>query len=46
VKLILRHQVSILNCVPSMLDMILELGGEELDDSLRAVILGGDWVWR
>jgi mycobactin phenyloxazoline synthetase len=44
VKLLRRHRVSILNCVPSMLDMILELGGEELGDSLRAVILGGDWV--
>jgi mycobactin phenyloxazoline synthetase len=44
VKLLRRHRVSILNCVPSMLDMILDLGGEELGDSLRAVILGGDWV--
>jgi mycobactin phenyloxazoline synthetase len=33
-----------LNCVPSMLDMILELGGDRLGDSLRAVTLGGDWV--
>jgi mycobactin phenyloxazoline synthetase len=42
---LLRHQrVSILNCVPSMLDMILELGGDRLGDSLRAVTLGGDWV--
>jgi len=39
-----RHRVSILNCVPSMLDMILELGGDRLGDSLRAVTLGGDWV--
>jgi mycobactin phenyloxazoline synthetase len=42
---LLRHQrVSILNCVPSALDMILELGGNSLGDSLRAVTLGGDWV--
>jgi mycobactin phenyloxazoline synthetase len=44
VELLRRHRVSILNCVPSMLDMILELGGDRLGDSLRAVILGGDWV--
>ncbi|WP_099184184.1 non-ribosomal peptide synthetase [Mycobacterium kansasii] len=44
VELIRRHRVSILNCVPSMLDMILELGGDQLGGSLRAVTLGGDWV--
>ena len=44
VELLRRHRVSILNCVPSMLDMILELGGDRLGDSLRAVTLGGDWV--
>ncbi|BBZ40479.1 non-ribosomal peptide synthetase [Mycobacterium conspicuum] len=44
VDLLRRHRVSILNCVPSMLDMILELGGDRLGDSLRAVTLGGDWV--
>ena len=44
VELACQHRVSILNCVPSMLDMILEFGGDRLDDSLRAVILGGDWV--
>ena len=44
VELLRRHSVSILNCVPSMLDMILELGGDRLGDSLRAVTLGGDWV--
>jgi mycobactin phenyloxazoline synthetase len=44
VELLRHHRVSILNCVPSMLDMLLELGGEQLGDSLRAVILGGDWV--
>jgi mycobactin phenyloxazoline synthetase len=43
-ELLCHHQVSILNCVPSMLDMILELGGARLGDSLRAVMLGGDWV--
>lgn len=44
VELIRQHRVSILNCVPSILDMILETGAGRLGDSLRAVILGGDWV--
>ncbi|MGA6207309.1 amino acid adenylation domain-containing protein [Nocardia testacea] len=44
VELLVRHRVSILNCVPAMLDMILEIGGAGLGDSLRAVTLGGDWV--
>ncbi|MBB4856369.1 mycobactin phenyloxazoline synthetase [Mycobacteroides chelonae] len=44
VELIRRHRVSIINCVPGLLDMILSIGGTELGDSLRAVILGGDWV--
>ncbi|WP_051161579.1 non-ribosomal peptide synthetase [Nocardia brevicatena] len=44
VELLRRHRVSLLNCVPAMLDMILEIGGDELGDSLRAVTIGGDWV--
>jgi len=44
VELVIQHRVSIINCVPALLDMILELGGDRLGDSLRAVILGGDWV--
>jgi mycobactin phenyloxazoline synthetase len=44
VDLLRHYRVSILNCVPSMLDMILEIGGDQLGDSLRAVTLGGDWV--
>lgn len=44
VELLRAHRVSVLNCVPSLLDMLLELGGDRLGDSLRAVILGGDWV--
>ncbi|MEU4837288.1 amino acid adenylation domain-containing protein [Nocardia testacea] len=44
VELLVRHRVSFLNCVPAMLDMILEIGGAGLGDSLRAVTLGGDWV--
>ena len=42
VDLLNRYQVTILNCVPSMLDMLLTAGG--LGTSLRAVLLGGDWV--
>jgi mycobactin phenyloxazoline synthetase len=44
VELLRRQRVSILNCVPSMLDMVLELGADRLGNSLRAVTLGGDWV--
>ncbi len=44
VELIGQQSVSVINCVPGLLDMILELGGNRLGDSLRAVILGGDWV--
>ncbi|QIS17510.1 non-ribosomal peptide synthetase [Nocardia terpenica] len=44
VELIARHGVSILNCVPSLLDMLLTAAGETRLDSLRAVLLGGDWV--
>lgn len=43
VELIRRHQVSVLNCVPGILDMILAAGPTALG-SLRAVLLGGDWV--
>ncbi len=43
VELIRRHRVSVLNMVPSGLDMILQLGGDRLD-SLRIVTVCGDWV--
>ncbi len=36
------HEVSVLTCVPSVLDMVLSAG--PLPASLRACILGGDWV--
>ncbi|WP_307828481.1 amino acid adenylation domain-containing protein [Antrihabitans sp. YC2-6] len=42
VELINRYEVTILNCVPSMLDMLLTAGG--VGGTLRAVLLGGDWV--
>ncbi len=44
VELIRRHRISILSSVPSWLDMILELGGDRLGDSLRVAMLCGDWV--
>jgi mycobactin phenyloxazoline synthetase len=61
VELVRRHRISLLNCVPSLLDMLLTAtpGSSQLADprtgfttatpaeplaSLRAVILGGDWV--
>jgi mycobactin phenyloxazoline synthetase len=44
VELIRRHRVSVLSCVPSWLDMILELGGDRLGDSLRVAMVCGDWV--
>ncbi|MFE6924922.1 amino acid adenylation domain-containing protein [Nocardia sp. NPDC057663] len=44
VELIRRHRVSMLNCVPSLLDMLLTAAAGEQLASLRTVILGGDWV--
>ncbi|MGW2660913.1 non-ribosomal peptide synthetase [Nocardia tengchongensis] len=44
VELIRRHRVSVVNCVPSLLDMLLEAAAGKPVDSLRMVILGGDWV--
>ncbi|MFE3188966.1 amino acid adenylation domain-containing protein [Nocardia sp. NPDC059240] len=44
VEMIRRHRVSVLNCVPSLLDMVLEAAAGTPLDSLRMVILGGDWV--
>ncbi|MCF2533539.1 non-ribosomal peptide synthetase [Yinghuangia soli] len=39
-----RH-VTVLNCVPSLLDMLLTAGEHNpLGSTLRAVLLGGDWV--
>jgi yersiniabactin nonribosomal peptide synthetase len=43
VELIRRHRVTVLNCVPALLDMVLSTGAE-LGTSLRLVLLGGDWV--
>lgn len=43
-ELVRRHRVSVVNCVPSLLDMLLEAAAGKPVDSLRMVILGGDWV--
>ncbi len=44
-RLMRRHRVTVLNCVPALLDMLLAaLDEERAELSLRAVLLGGDWV--
>ncbi|MGV9665461.1 non-ribosomal peptide synthetase [Nocardia niigatensis] len=43
-EMIRRHRVSVVNCVPSLLDMLLEAAAGKPVDSLRTVILGGDWI--
>ncbi|MGW2541707.1 amino acid adenylation domain-containing protein [Kitasatospora sp. NPDC001574] len=44
-ELVREHRVTVLNCVPSLLDMLLSAGElDPLGDSLRAVLLGGDRV--
>nr|AGE11891.1 nonribosomal peptide synthetase [Streptomyces sp. NRRL F-4415] len=44
-RLVHRHAVTVLNCVPSLLDMLLTAAeSEPMGTSLRAVLLGGDWV--
>ena len=42
VRLLAEHSVSVLNCVPSILGMILDLGS--LPASMRMIIMGGDKV--
>ncbi|WP_119726661.1 non-ribosomal peptide synthetase [Thermomonospora amylolytica] len=41
-ELVRRRSVTVLNCVPSVLEMLLHAGGDV--SSLRLVLLGGDWV--
>ncbi|WP_230465332.1 non-ribosomal peptide synthetase [Nocardia seriolae] len=44
VEMIRRLGISVVNCVPSLLDMLLEAAAGKPVDSLRMVILGGDCV--
>jgi mycobactin phenyloxazoline synthetase len=44
-RLVRDRGVTVLNCVPALLDMLLVVGkGDGLGSSLRLVLLGGDWV--
>ena len=42
--LVRSHRVTLVNCVPALLDMLLRAGGSSELTSLRTVLLGGDWV--
>ncbi|MET7419663.1 salicylate synthase [Dactylosporangium sp. NPDC005555] len=41
--LVAEHGVTVLNCVPALLDMLLT-SGADVGETLRLVLLGGDWV--
>lgn len=48
-RLVRTHGVTLLQCVPALLDLLMAAGedvrdGAGLGDSLRMVLLGGDWV--
>lgn len=43
-RLVRRHGVTLVNCVPALLDMLLLAAGDDELASLRVVLLGGDWV--
>ncbi|MEU2271274.1 amino acid adenylation domain-containing protein [Streptomyces olindensis] len=43
-ELVRRHRVTLVNCVPPLLDMLLLATGPGELAGLRAVLLGGDWV--
>ncbi|MGJ6968544.1 amino acid adenylation domain-containing protein [Streptosporangium sp. G11] len=43
--LVREHDVSIIQCVPALLDLLMAAGQDTgLGDALRLVLLGGDWV--
>ncbi|AEN08672.1 amino acid adenylation domain-containing protein [Streptomyces sp. DvalAA-21] len=43
--LVRTHGVTLVQCVPALLDLLLAAGEDEgLGDCLRMVLLGGDWV--
>jgi len=44
-RLVREHEVTLVQCVPALLDLLMAAGEDEgLGDSLRMVLLGGDWV--
>lgn len=44
-RLVRKHRVTLVQCVPALLDLLMAAGEDEgLGDSLRMVLLGGDWV--
>jgi mycobactin phenyloxazoline synthetase len=44
-RIVREHDVTVVNCVPALLDMLLAAAGDdELGEGLRVVLLGGDWV--
>ncbi|MFI9604889.1 amino acid adenylation domain-containing protein [Streptomyces sp. NPDC052043] len=44
-RLVRTHGVTLVQCVPALLDLLMAAGTDEgLGDSLRMVLLGGDWV--
>lgn len=44
-RLVRTHGVTLVQCVPALLDLLLAAGqDEDLGDSLRMVLLGGDWI--
>ncbi|MGC9475350.1 amino acid adenylation domain-containing protein [Streptomyces sp. WG4] len=44
-RLARAHGVTLVQCVPALLDLLMAAGEDEgLGDSLRMVLLGGDWV--
>ncbi|MFD8613406.1 amino acid adenylation domain-containing protein [Streptomyces sp. NPDC059631] len=43
--LVRAHGVTLVQCVPALLDLLMAAGEDDgLGDSLRMVLLGGDWV--
>lgn len=44
-RLVRAYDVTVVSCVPALLDMLLTAGADDLPGSpLRLVMLGGDWV--
>ncbi|MFB7496395.1 amino acid adenylation domain-containing protein [Streptomyces sp. NPDC056161] len=44
-RLVRTHGVTLVQCVPALLDLLMAAGEDEgLGNSLRMVLLGGDWV--